>query len=138
MVNPPHVSEFPRSEVEPAELEVLSSAHEDDYALWDIVAGVNAAVPRLHVAHALRLTQAVVLDILERGLLELAHGRAVHGEPYDAVLADDRVAVIGDLAAWDPFARVDGDPYYSVTATPAGIEEYYRLGHAAAEEHEDV
>jgi hypothetical protein len=71
--------------------------------------------------------------LLERELLELAHGRAVQNEPYDIVTGDERAAALADLTARDPFARGGDDPYYTVTATPAGDEEYYRPGHAAAE-----
>jgi hypothetical protein len=133
-VSLPRLDEFPMSERSVAELEVLSSGHEDVYGLWDMAAGVNTVSPRKASAHVLRLAQAVVLDLLERGLLELRHGRELHDEASELVPADQREAVLADLTSWDPHARGEDDPYYTITGTPAGIEEYYRQGHAAAGE----
>jgi len=132
----PRLEEFPTAERAPAELEVLSSGHEDVYGLWDIAAGVNGELPGRAVAHVLRLTQAVVFDLVERGLLELTYGRELRDEGGQIVAAEHREAALADPASWDPYAHAEADPYYTVTGTPAGIQEYYRLGWAAAEGRE--
>jgi len=132
----PRLDEFPIAERAPAELEVLSSGHEDVYGLWDIAAGVNGELPGRAVAHVLRLTQAVVFNLLERGLLELTYGRELRDEGGQIVAEEHREAALGDPASWDPYARAEADPYYTVTGTPEGIQEYYRPGWAAAEGRE--
>lgn len=127
----PRLDEFPPTEHAAAELEVLSSGHEDVYALWDIAAGVNSAVPGLAPARVLRLAQAVVLDLLERDLLELRYGRELHDEDGETVPAEQRAAVLADPASWDPYARGDPEPYHTVTSTSEGVQAYYRLAHEA-------
>lgn len=124
----PSRQEFPDAEWERARLEVLSSVHEDDYGVWEVLAGVNGAVPGLPAAHLLRLTQAVVLDVLQSGWATLSFGRLVHNEPSSELSPDQWPGVLTDTAAWDPFARGEGDPYHSLSSTPAGVEAYYELG----------
>jgi hypothetical protein len=130
----PRPDEFPAAERAPAELEVLSCGHEDVYGLWDMAAAVNTVVPDRPVAHTLRLAQAVVLDLLERGLLELRQGHRLEEEDAELVPPDQYEAAVTDLASWDPYATGEDDPQYLITSTPAGIEEYYRQGYAAAGE----
>ncbi len=132
----PRLDEFPITERAPAELEILSMGHEDYYGLWDIGGGVNTVVPGLTPAHMLRLAQAVAFDLLERGLLELTYGHKLENEGGQIVAAQHREAALADLASWDPYARAEADPYYTITGTPAGVQEYYRLGWAAAEGRE--
>jgi hypothetical protein len=125
-VSLPRADEFPPSERDPVELELLSMGHEDVYGLWEILGGVDSALDVGGYAHVLRLAQAVVLDLLERGLYELRHGHELENKPGDLVPAGEREAVLGDLASWDAHARGEDDPYYTVTGTPQGVEEYYR------------
>ncbi len=133
----PRLDEFPIAERAPAELEVLSSGHESVYGLWEIAAGVNGELPGRAVAHLLRLTQAVVFDLVERGLLELSYGHELeNGGASQVVAAEHREAALADPASWDGYARTEADPYYTVIGTPAGVQEYYRLGWAAAEGRE--
>jgi|GEM_PF-4382737 len=131
----PRPDEFPDAERAPAELEVLSSGHEDVFGLWDMAATVNTVVPDRPVAHTLRLAQAIVFDLLARGLLELRYGHGLEAAGTAELVAPEQYeAVIADLGPWDPYARGENDPYYTVTGTPAGVEEYYRQGYAAAGE----
>lgn len=128
------INGFLVSERAAAELEILSTGHEDVHGLWEVAAGVNGVLPDQAVGHVLRLTQVVALDLLDRGLLVLRHGHELENRDSELVPVERRETVIADVASWDPFARGDDDPYYTVSATPEGIEEYYRLGHAAASE----
>jgi hypothetical protein len=114
-----------------ANYEVLSSGHEDVYGLWEIAAGVNGAVPDRAVAYVLRLAQTVVLDLLNRGLLVLRYGRELENKDSVLIPVEQHASVIAEIASWDPYARGEEDPYYTVRATPEGIAEYYQLGHAA-------
>lgn len=124
----PRLDEFPPAQRAPAEREVLSSGEESVWGLFELAAVVNTVVPDQPPARVLRLAQAVVNDQLERGLLVLAYGRELDGEEAEIVAAEDREAVLADLASWDPYARDEAEPYYTVTATPEGIEMYYRFG----------
>jgi hypothetical protein len=126
-----YVDGFLGSDRATANYEVLSSGHEDVYGLWEIAGAVNGVVPDQAVAYVLRLAQTVVLDLLNRGLLELRYGHELENGDSVLVPVEQRASVIAQIASWDPFARREGDPYYTVTASPEGIEEYYRLGHAA-------
>jgi len=125
----PSLDEFQPAERAAAEGEVLSSGHEDVYGLWDMARSVNSALDGAVQAHVLRLAQAVIFDLLGRGLLELTYGRELQNEDGDPVPADRWESVLADLASWDPYARGEDEPYYTVTATPEGIQAYYRYPH---------
>lgn len=121
-------SDFSRAEWEPAEREVLSSGSEDVYGLWEILGGVNTALPELPADRRLELTRAVVLALLERGHVQLLYGDALGNGPAEPVAPERWEELLAEDESWQP-SRED-DAYLTLEGTDAGVEAYYRLGQA--------
>lgn len=118
-------SDFSQAEWEAAEHEVLSSGAEDVYGLWEILGGVNTALPTLPSERRLELTQAVVLALLERGYVELSYGNALGDGPAEPVARERWEALLGEPRSWQP---AEGDePYLTLEGTDAGVDAYHRL-----------
>lgn len=130
----PSSKEFAKSEWVLAEHAVLSSAHEDDYALWEVGGAIYSALDGTWQARALRLAQAMVLDMLKRGLLGLNYGQTLSNEPVKPVPAKQWKSVVADVASWDPFARDESGSYYSISSTPKGLETYHQGNYTYARE----
>ena len=98
---------------------VLDSAGEDDFGMWEILAGVRTALPGRSEDELRALAAGAVRDLVADGLVELRRGRALHNEraqPVDLDQLDARLA-------WEPAG--DEPSYLTLHITPAGEQAYY-------------
>jgi hypothetical protein len=100
---------------------VLDSVGEDDYGLWEILAGVRSALPGRDEACWRALADAAVRALAADGLVELRRGRALHNERAQPVSLDQ----LDEPRAWEPAG--DEPSYLTLHITPAGEDAYYAM-----------
>jgi hypothetical protein len=100
---------------------VLDSAGEDEYGLWEILAGVRSALPGRSEDEWRALAAGAVRSLAGDGLVELRRGRALDNEPAQRVSLDQ----LHELRAWEPSG--DEPSYLTLHITPAGEQAYYAM-----------
>jgi hypothetical protein len=109
------------SDSELARRAVLDSAGEDDWGLWEILAGVRSALPGRDEAEWRTLADGAVRSLAGEGLVELRRGRALHNERAQPVSLDQ----LDERRAWEPAG--DEPSYLTLHITPGGKEAYYAM-----------
>ena len=96
---------------------MLDSAGEDDWGLWEVLAGIRTEFPGRDEAELRALAAGAVRALVAEGLVELRRGRGLH----------DEATVPADPAelAWEP--AVDEPGYLTLHITPAGERAYRAL-----------
>ncbi len=100
---------------------VLDSAGEEEWGLWEILAGVRSALPGRDEAQWRALADGAVRSLAADGLVELRRGRALHNDRAQAVSLDQ----LDERRAWEPAG--DEPSYLSLHITPAGEAAYYAM-----------
>jgi hypothetical protein len=109
----------PRSKVafSPAEWELLTSANEDWYGLWEATAGIRSTPEELTENEVLTITRNALRSLLDKKLIYLCWLNP-HDNAEQPLAKRDAERLLADPANWEP--PLSSEPYIAFAATPAG------------------
>ena len=106
----------------PAEWELLTSANEDWYGLWEAPAGIRSMFKNLTEPEVLAVTRDALQSLLNRKLVYVCSLSPTDDE--EQLLAKrDAEGVLADPSRWEP--PLSNEPYIAFAATPAGERAWH-------------
>jgi hypothetical protein len=105
------------------EWELLASANEDVYGLWEVLATVRSAPLNVPESQALAVAKDALQSLLDRGLIYICWFRHEDSQE-ERIPAREAAGFLAGPSCWD--APLSGDRYLAFTATPAGLRAWQR------------
>lgn len=107
----------------PVEWELLASAVEDVYGLWEALATVRSAPLNIPEREVLAVARETLTSLLERGLIYICWFRHERNQE-ERVSTDEATKLLADPSRWEPPAW--NDRYVAFAATPQGTRAWER------------